>query len=81
MFSTVYPAMKSDNQYGPIHQFVDPKRTRRDLLGPEAEFDLSLLAIDSRKEVSVGGCWGSDGSVLNRLKRPLSGKEINVPFS
>ena len=80
MFSTVYPAMKSDNQYGPIYQFVSQK-TRGDLLGPEAEFDLSLLAIDSRKEVSVGGCWGSDGSVLNRLKRPLSGKEINVPFS
>jgi hypothetical protein len=52
-----------------------------DVLGPLAEFDLSLRAIDSLKEVSVGGCWGSDGSVLNRLKRPLSGKEMNVPFS
>ena len=51
------------------------------LLGPEAEFDLSLRAIDSRKDVSVGGCWGSDGSVLNRLKRPLSGNEMNVPLS
>jgi hypothetical protein len=52
-----------------------------DVLGPEAEFDRSLRAIDSRKEVSVGGCCGSDGSVLNRLKRPLSGKEMNVPLS
>lgn len=74
--------MKSDNQYGPTYQFVVlSDKTGKDLLGPEAEFDLSLLAIDSRKEVSVGGCWGSDGSVLNRRKRPLSGKEINVPFS
>jgi len=49
--------MKSDNQYGPIYQFVVlSDKTGRDLLGPEAEFDLSLLAIDSRKEVSVGGC-------------------------
>ena len=54
---------------------------RGNVLGPLAEFERSLRAIDSRKDVSVGGCWGSDGSVLNRLKRPLSGKEMNVPFS
>jgi hypothetical protein len=64
---------------GLYDQFV-PK-AGEDVLGPLAEFDRSLRAIDSLKDVSVGGCWGSDGSVLKRLKRPLSGNEMNVPLS
>lgn len=53
----------------------------RNSLGPLAEFDLSLLAILSLKLVSVGGCCGSEGSVLNLRKSPLSGNEMNVPFN
>jgi hypothetical protein len=73
--------MKSDNQYGPNLSVYTIQKDGANALGPLAEFDRSLRAIDSLKDVSVGGCWGSDGSVLNRLKRPLSGNEMNVPLS